>query len=224
MKLNGEEIQKLYLSGLSTVILSQNYGVTKEAILYHLHKLKTPMRHSPGVSEPLICEGYLNGNSTIELGKVWGCSHTRIASILKRNNIPIRTKKEALEKYARINKCVVCGKEFRPKLHWTDTNGHNRKTCSKECRHIFYGKIQKKEKGHSQAYYQRIRRELKPDICELCGAVPPVRMDTHHKDRDRSNNTIENIMVLCVRCHAYLHYLEDDRGLRGWKDQQPLPL
>jgi intein-encoded DNA endonuclease-like protein len=98
MKLNGEEIQKLYLSGLSTVILSQNYGVTKEAILYHLHKLKTPMRHSPGVSEPLICEGYLNGNSTIELGKVWGCSHTRIAYILKRNNIPIRTKKEALEK------------------------------------------------------------------------------------------------------------------------------
>jgi 5-methylcytosine-specific restriction endonuclease McrA len=41
-------------------------------------------------------------------------------------------------------------------------------------------------------------------------------LDTHHKDRDRSNNTIENIMVLCASCHAKLHYVEDDRGLQGW--------
>jgi hypothetical protein len=222
MKLNGEEIQKLYLSGLSTVTLSQNYGVSKVAILYHLHKLKTPMRHSPGVSESLICDGYINGNSTIELGKVWGCSHTRIASILERNNIPIRSKKEALEKYARINMCVICGKPFRPKLHWTDTNGHTRKTCSKECHSQLMHNVQMENNsnmkhGGSQGRYQRIRRELKPDVCEKCGATLPTRIDTHHKDRDKTNNNPSNIMVLCVNCHAYLHYLEDDRGLKGWK-------
>jgi 5-methylcytosine-specific restriction endonuclease McrA len=52
-------------------------------------------------------------------------------------------------------------------------------------------------------------------VCEDCGAVPPVRIDTHHIDRNKSNNSLENVKVLCVVCHAKRHYLEDTRGLRG---------
>jgi hypothetical protein len=229
MKLNGEEIQNLYLSGLSTVTIAQNYGVSKVAILYHLHKLKTPMRHPPTIPEPIICELYISGKSTVEIGREWNVSAQCIKIILERNGISRRSKKEALEKYSKHSICVVCGKDFRVRSGWKDGGSLSRKTCSENCLHLLLHDIQINhnsniKKGDSQGRYQRIRRELKPDVCELCGAVPPVRMDSHHKDRNKSNNTKENLMVLCVHCHAHLHYLEDDRGLRGRKPNQPLPL
>jgi len=39
-------------------------------------------------------------------------------------------------------------------------------------------------------------------LCEHCGHKPDWRgLHRHHKDHDRSNNTMENIEVWCARCH-----------------------
>lgn len=39
--------------------------------------------------------------------------------------------------------------------------------------------------------------------CEICGDNEDVRLlDVHHIDGNRNNNSIENLMVLCVKCHA----------------------
>jgi RNase P subunit RPR2 len=172
--------------------------------------------------EEEIIKLYESGISTNQLEKRFGLSHGTVPKILRKHGVHVRTRKEALQKYARYNTCVVCGKIFRPRENWLSTKNGNRKTCSPECLTQFLHDINintHMKGGDSQIRYQRIRRELKPDICEWCNAVPPVRIDTHHKDRDKSNNTIENIMVLCVHCHAYLHYVEDYRGLQGWKPQ-----
>jgi ribosomal protein L34E len=69
--------------------------------------------------------------------------------------------------------------------------------------------------GRSQSHYERIRKEIKEQKCQSCGRKD-CRLDTHHLDRDKSNNTSENIAVLCASCHAFLHYVEDNRGLNGW--------
>ena len=95
----------------------------------------------------------------------------------------------------------------------------NRKTCSDEClstllRNLNIGENSHNWKGgYSQTHYQRIRRENKPDICEICGSVE--HLETHHVDRNRSNNSLENLRVLCTSDHALIHYIEDTRGLRG---------
>lgn len=43
-----------------------------------------------------------------------------------------------------------------------------------------------------------------PKVCNRCGFDKFVIV--HHKDRDRSNNKIENLEVLCPNCHALEHH------------------
>lgn len=43
-------------------------------------------------------------------------------------------------------------------------------------------------------------------VCEECGSAEYVC--THHKDHNRSNNSLDNLQWLCVRCHGKLHRRE----------------
>ena len=63
--------------------------------------------------------------------------------------------------------------------------------------------------GVNSTTYNRIRRDFKPDICEICGEIKE-RMATHHIDKDHTNNTPENLMVLCPSCHSKLHWKQGD--------------
>ena len=46
-------------------------------------------------------------------------------------------------------------------------------------------------------------------ICEECRLYNPFQnWAIHHKDRDRSNNTNENLVVLCDTCHGKKHERE----------------
>ena len=42
--------------------------------------------------------------------------------------------------------------------------------------------------------------------CECCGLTTwlnePIPLELHHKDGDRTNNTLENFQLLCPNCHA----------------------
>lgn len=46
-------------------------------------------------------------------------------------------------------------------------------------------------------------------ICEMCKRIKwrgkPIPLEIHHKDKDRSNNTFENLKLLCRNCHFVLH-------------------
>lgn len=46
----------------------------------------------------------------------------------------------------------------------------------------------------------------KPKICERCGFDKDPAIIVHHKDRNRSNNDISNLEVLCCNCHAIEHW------------------
>ncbi len=42
--------------------------------------------------------------------------------------------------------------------------------------------------------------------CTVCGKTGEGRqIDVHHRDEDRSNNSIDNLAVLCRGCHIRLH-------------------
>lgn len=51
-----------------------------------------------------------------------------------------------------------------------------------------------------------LREGLKEHRCERCGTAEwlaqPVPLELHHKDGDRTNNTLPNIELLCPNCHA----------------------
>lgn len=52
--------------------------------------------------------------------------------------------------------------------------------------------------------------------CERCGYVHKYTAHPrHHKDRDRSNNTPDNLEVLCCTCHAIEHINEREIDGKG---------
>ena len=47
---------------------------------------------------------------------------------------------------------------------------------------------------------------LKEKKCEICGYDEhDFCLEIHHKDKDCTNNSIENLAILCVICHRKLH-------------------
>lgn len=51
--------------------------------------------------------------------------------------------------------------------------------------------------------------------CERCGDTRDIELPRHHIDRDRSNNVLSNIEVLCVACHNREHMHERTRDELG---------
>ena len=65
-----------------------------------------------------------------------------------------------------------------------------------------------KDAGRRQA--QKMYRNLKKE-CEICHATE--RLQIHHKDHDPTNNSRENIQILCASCHAKLHGKERSESI-----------
>lgn len=57
--------------------------------------------------------------------------------------------------------------------------------------------------------YTRLALEAHGFNCNRCGVntrtLGPYQYAVHHKDRDRSNNDVENLEVLCKSCHQLEH-------------------
>lgn len=59
--------------------------------------------------------------------------------------------------------------------------------------------------------YRRIAFFEKKKECERCGYNQnTAAIIVHHIDRNRDNNVIENLEVLCANCHYIEHYGDDD--------------
>lgn len=122
--------------------------------------------------------------------------------------------------------CKDCGKEFQLK---TRSYAYYCADCKKErkrkdayeravksgrikCPGVGSGGNQWGEKNHQWSNYKaeysytRIIREMKE--CHFCGATK--NLCRHHIDKNRSNNTPENLVVVCRSCHAKLHNLENN--------------
>jgi hypothetical protein len=69
-------------------------------------------------------------------------------------------------------------------------------------------------------WFKRPGRMVK---CEECGydKVPEVLV-IHHKDRDRANNALGNLAVLCPTCHALEHLAEWKTGWKGHDSTDPV--
>ncbi len=101
--------------------------------------------------------------------------------------------------------CTICEKTFRrPKSRINTKSGLN--FCSRLCKEKaqsgevrllecgFYKDGSGSYRDKAFAYYHHECEWCKSDLIEL--------LDVHHLDHDRTNNIIENLIILCVWCHA----------------------
>lgn len=113
--------------------------------------------------------------------------------------------------------CVVCKKGYTP-------TSNRQKYCSKDCEKVVERERSKEKhlrqyvrRGYNQKgennnhwkggvyanYYKRIAFEHFPKVCNRCGSVKFIVV--HHIDRNRYNNDISNLEVLCRKCHCAEH-------------------
>jgi GTP cyclohydrolase IA len=88
--------------------------------------------------------------------------------------------------------CKQCHKKFE--YYTRDKKGL---FCSNECRIKF-------SKENASSY--RIKAfELLPNECFYCGETSKTKLLVHHKDKNFLNNDIDNLQILCKRCHSKEH-------------------
>ena len=67
----------------------------------------------------------------------------------------------------------------------------------------------KKRPKQQHAFLPSMTRELiyqrDQDKCVLCNYDNPRALVIHHKDRNRENNHISNLIILCANCHQLIH-------------------
>ena len=102
--------------------------------------------------------------------------------------------------------CEHCHKKF------LDAPSHKRKYCSKSC-------VNKSAKETFEPKFTTVRKTmLRRNMitkCERCGFDKfPQILGVHHKDRDRKNNDLSNLEVLCPNCHSIEHMKHTPHGFK----------
>lgn len=100
-------------------------------------------------------------------------------------------------------KCVSCGKLILA--------GLNKKTCSRSCANknragIVYKINRPRDKVITQRAIKLRLFSVRGRKCERCGYFKYEILQVHHKDRNRSNNSIDNLEIICPNCHYEEHY------------------
>jgi hypothetical protein len=108
--------------------------------------------------------------------------------------------------------CALCGKHFYKSESTKSKSKSGLFFCCRkhkdEAQKI--GGIKEIMPAHydSSVYdYRKIAFREKLPICERCGYCTNIAaIVVHHKDKDRTNNDISNLEILCCNCHAIEHY------------------
>jgi hypothetical protein len=101
--------------------------------------------------------------------------------------------------------CVMCGAPI--------LSGLNKKTCSRACANKLRTGIQYKQGRPRDKVksYQALKirlLKLRGNVCERCGYKKLEILQVHHKDKNHTNNDIDNLELICPNCHFEEHYLE----------------
>jgi 5-methylcytosine-specific restriction endonuclease McrA len=104
--------------------------------------------------------------------------------------------------------CVVCGAPILASM--------NKKTCSRGCANrrragIRYRLNRPKDKVKTQRILKAQLLEARGQACERCKYGTYQILEVHHKDRNRDNNELTNLELICPNCHAKEHFLKKEQ-------------
>ncbi len=112
--------------------------------------------------------------------------------------------------------CFICQKQIyrsQKDLKKSDSGNY---FCSKSCQTIWRNSILYSGENHSnwkygESAYRRILLATgQKQICTLCKTEDKRVLAVHHRDKNRKNNTVENLIWLCHNCHYLIHHHFDE--------------
>jgi Zn finger protein HypA/HybF involved in hydrogenase expression len=110
-------------------------------------------------------------------------------------------------------KCANCGKDFYKNESNKRGSRHSIYFCCRKCKDDAQRiggikEIQPPHYGTATSNYRDIAFNNKESKCESCGYDKIVEvLQVHHLDRDRNNNSQDNLQILCPTCHMEIHFL-----------------
>jgi len=111
--------------------------------------------------------------------------------------------------------CANCGKKIYRKKSKIGKSKSGLNFCSRKCTCAYFNHS---DNVISINNYRDKSIEYYGEKCELCGDNEDSRLlDVHHIDSDRDNNELDNLIVLCVKCHAKI-----TRGINNLVDRKPI--
>lgn len=129
-------------------------------------------------------------------------------------------RKRAATKKSNVT-CANCSKEFYKSASKLKKSKSGLFFCSRACKDSAQRLDGLKELhlphyGNGKSSYRIIAFRLLPNKCSTCGYDKhPEVLQVHHKDRNRENNSIENLEILCPTCHEVEHFLSGDGRFSG---------
>lgn len=101
--------------------------------------------------------------------------------------------------------CVICGKLI--------LSGQNKKTCSRRCanKHRIGIKYLVNRPRDKVKNYQSLKIRLleqRGKKCKRCDYEKYEILQVHHRDRNRTNNELVNLDLICPNCHFEEHFLK----------------
>lgn len=180
-------------------------------------------RNKKGVSQEQICiqcgTNFMVKASRIGKAKYCSTICSRKGSLTQRIVTCRMCQKEFKVIHARVNTAKHCSRECyhdnrrntskEPRIciqcnsSYPATKGSGKKFCSLKCFHI--QKIKDVPVSYAAAR-KSIKKSGELSHCERCGYKEnPHILGIHHKDRDRKNNSRDNLEVLCPNCHSLEH-------------------
>ena len=130
------------------------------------------------------------------------CGTEFVALKSHRHKQPFCSRKCRVASQRKTQKCPTCGDSFSlPKSLISSSRG---KYCSNGCRIL--GWKQKRLEAQAPGSYQKNGWEGRERKCYECGYQKhPEILVIHHKDGNRKNGKLDNLIPLCPTCHAEAH-------------------
>ncbi len=108
-------------------------------------------------------------------------------------------------------KCAICKKETYKSQTSLKNSKSKKYFCSKSCQtkwrnSQYTGAKHSGWKNGMSAYRDILSRSKSIPSCELCKIKDKRVLAVHHKDENRENNLVENLVWVCHNCHHLIHH------------------
>lgn len=107
--------------------------------------------------------------------------------------------------------CFVCAAETYRSVTKLNRSKSKKYFCSKKCQTLWRNSIYIEDRSSNwkggEASYRKImsRRDL-ISKCAICNISDTRLLIIHHRNRNRKDNSVSNLICLCLNCHFLVHH------------------
>ena len=110
-------------------------------------------------------------------------------------------------KYVELS-CAHCSSIFKRLKSKLKASKHSIYFCSKVCKDLgqtYIEAIKPDHYGTGESNYREKAFAALDKKCTTCGIDNEFALEVHHIDKNRSNNKLSNLIILCANCHTLIH-------------------